>query len=33
LGCTFGHDGGVRRNEVHMFSYAVDNVHDHIVTM
>jgi hypothetical protein len=33
LGCTFGRDSGVRRNKVHVFSYAVDNIHNRVVTM
>jgi hypothetical protein len=32
-GCTFSRDGGVHRNKVHAFSYAVDDVHNRVVTM
>jgi hypothetical protein len=32
-GCTFSRDGGVRWNEVRAFGYAVDDIHNRIVTM
>jgi hypothetical protein len=32
-GCAFSSDGGVYRNKVHAFNYAVDDVHNCVVTM
>jgi hypothetical protein len=32
-GCTLSRDGGVRRNEVRTLSYAVNNIHNCVVTM
>jgi hypothetical protein len=32
-GCTLGRDGGVHRNEVRALSYAVNDVHNCIITM
>jgi hypothetical protein len=32
-GGTFGHDGGMHRNEVRTFSYAVDDVHNCVIAM
>jgi hypothetical protein len=32
-GGAFSHNGGMRRNEVHVFGYAVDDVHNCIIAM
>jgi hypothetical protein len=32
-GGTFGRNGGMHRNEVRAFGYAVDNVHNCVITM
>jgi hypothetical protein len=33
IGGAFGRDGGMRRNEVRMFSYAVNDVHNCVISM
>jgi hypothetical protein len=33
MGGAFGHNGGMRRNEVCAFGYAVDDIHNCVIAM